>query len=125
MTENEISKEIVDCAYKLHVSAGAGMLEHVYQSCMVHLLQKRGLRVEVEKPVTFTFDGFQIERAFRIDILVENKVVIEIKSTSGINETHVAQALTYLRCSRLKLAIILNFGAPIMKEGMRRVVNNL
>ena len=125
MTENEISKEIVDCAYKLHVETGPGMLENVYKTCLVHLLKKKGLSIEVEKPVQFEFDGLKFEHAFRLDIVVEDKVIIEVKSVSAINETYVAQTITYLKFSKKKLGLILNFGAPIMKEGIRRVVNKL
>ena len=123
MTENEIATIVVDCAVKLHKQAGPGMLERVYHTCITHLLKKRGLNVEVEKWIAFEFEDLKFEHAYRIDILVEGKVVVEVKSVASITDSHVSQTLTYLRCSKTKLGLILNFGAPTMKTGLRRVID--
>ena len=123
MKENEIATIIVDCAVKLHRQAGPGMLERVYHSCLSHLLRKRGLTVEEEKWIAFEFEDLKFERAYRIDILVESKVVVEIKSVAAITESHVSQTITYLRCTKTKLGLILNFGAPTMKAGLKRVID--
>lgn len=123
MTENEIAEIIVDCAYSLHVKAGPGMLERVYHTCLTHKLKKCGLKVEEEKWVPFEFEDLRFEKAYRLDLFVEGKVVVEIKSASAITDSHVAQTLTYLRCTHSKLGLILNFGAPTMKAGLKRVID--
>jgi GxxExxY protein len=125
MKENDIAKIVVDCAYQLHVQTGPGMLERVYQTCLAHLLRKQGLKVELEKSIPFVFDGVELDSAFRLDLLVEDKVIIEVKSVSAINETHIAQTITYLKFSKKKLGLVINFNAPLIKEGIRRVVNQL
>jgi GxxExxY protein len=125
MSENQIAQIIVDAAFELHKRTGAGMLERIYKDCLAHLLVKRGLSVEKEKNVPFHFDGIDFNCAYRLDLLVNDKVIVEIKSTDSISDIHVAQLITYLRLSEKKLGLIINFNSPLIKSGIRRVVNGL
>ena len=125
MTENEISYKILDAAFKVHSALGPGLLESSYQAVLVFELKKMGLYVEKEKPLPLIYEDVHLEIGYRIDILVENKVIIEIKSVEALNDIHLAQVLTYLKLSECKLGLLLNFNVKSMKQGIRRVVNNL
>ena len=125
MTENEISKIIVEEAIYIHKSVGPGMLESAYVHCLAYRLIKRGLSVKSEVPVPLVFEQVKLECGYRADIVVENLVVIEIKSVEILAPVHLAQTLTYLRFLHLKLALLLNFNSLLMKDGIKRVVNNL
>jgi GxxExxY protein len=125
MTENEISKIIVEEAIHIHRSVGPGMLESVYVHCLYHRLIKRGLKVKKEVPVPVVFEQVKLECGYRVDIIVEDKVLIEAKSIEAIAPIHSSQTLTYLRFLGLKLGMLLNFNCVLMKDGIRRVVNNL
>lgn len=125
MTENEISKIIVEEAIHIHRSIGPGMLESAYVHCIGYRLIKGGLFVRKEVPIPLIFEEVKLECGYRADLVIENKVVIEVKSIDAIAPIHLAQALTYLRFLNLKLGIVLNFNSVLMREGIKLVVNNL
>ena len=125
MTENEISKIVVEEAIYIHRSIGRGMLESVYVHCLACRLVKRGLHVKTEVPVPLIFEEVKLECGYRADLVIENKVVNEVKSIEAIAPIHLAQTLTYLRFLNLKLGMVLNFNSLLMKDGIKRVVNNL
>ena len=125
MTENEISAIVVDVCYKIHVKLGPGLLESVYESILYHELIKRGLSVERQKQLPVLWDGIQLDIGFRSDLIVENKVILEIKSIEQITDVHAKQVLTYLKITKMKLGLLINFNVPIIKLGIKRVVSNL
>ncbi len=125
MTENEISYKILNAAYKVHTALGPGLLESSYQAVLVYELKKAGLYVEKEKSLPLIYEDVNLEVGYRIDIFVENKVIIEVKSVEALNDIHLAQVLTYLKLSDCKLGLLLNFNVTSMKLGIKRVVNNL
>jgi GxxExxY protein len=125
MTENEIGDVIVDAAFKVHSALGAGLLESAYEACLSHELLKRNLTVARQVPCPIFYDGERIDAAFRLDLLVQEKVVVEVKAVEKLLPVHMAQVLTYLKLGKLKLGYLLNFNVPRMKEGTKRVVNGL
>lgn len=125
MSENELARIIVDAAVKVHKYLGPGLLEKTYQECMFYELLSRGLRVEKEIYLPIVYYDTVIEHAFRIDLLVERKVVIETKSVAALAGIHMAQTLTYLRLGGYKLGLLMNFNVELMKQGIKRVVNGL
>jgi GxxExxY protein len=125
MTENEIAKIIVDTAYRIHSKLGPGLLETVYEVILANALQKRGLKAERQVPIPIQFDGIKFDEGFRADLIVENKVIVELKSTESTLPVHKKQLLTYLKLTDIKLGLLLNFGTRLMKDGISRVVNNL
>jgi len=125
MTENEIGKIVVDAAVSVHRELGPGLLETVYEVILAHELQERGLRVKRQVPVPIEYRGVLFEEAFRADIVVEDKVILELKSVETVSNAHKKQLLTYLRLTGLKLGFLLNFGQALMKHGITRTVNRL
>jgi GxxExxY protein len=125
MNENEISYGILDAAYAVHSALGPGLLESSYQAALAFELQQAGFKVEKEKPLPLVYKEVHLEVGYRIDLLVESKVIIEIKSVEALNDIHLAQVLTYLKLSGCKLGLLLNFNVKSMKLGIKRVVNNL
>jgi GxxExxY protein len=125
MTENEISKIIVDCALKVHRNLGPGLLESAYEECLFYELGKRNLKVEKQKPLPLIYEEVKLNVGYRIDLLVEHKVIIELKSVESLTDVHLAQVLTYLKLSECKLGLLINFNVALIKHGIRRVVNNL
>lgn len=125
MTENEIAKLVLDAAYKVHSHLGPGLLESVYEGALVVELMKAGLTVERQVPFRATYDGVDLEFGFRADIIVERKVLLEIKSVEVVPKVAYKIVLTYLRMTGLELGILLNFGEEYLKDGIKRVVNNL
>jgi GxxExxY protein len=123
MSEGELMSVILEEAIHVHKELGPEMLESVYKICLVYRLQKRGLHVQVEKAIPVIFEEIKMECGYRADIIVEDKIVVETKSIDGIAPLHIAQVLTYLRCLKLHLGIILNFNNVLLKDGIRRVVN--
>jgi GxxExxY protein len=121
---DEITGQVVDAAFKLHTRLGPGLLESVYELVLARELERRGLTVERQKPVSFEFDGLRFDDAFRIDLLIEGCVVVELKSVETLAPVHSKQILTYLRLLNLPVGLLINFGAATMKEGLHRVVNN-
>jgi GxxExxY protein len=125
MNENEISKIIVDCCFKIHTALGPGLLESVYEEVLSHELIKRGLNIERQKGIPVVYENLKMELGFRADIIVENKVIIELKSIDAIAPVHSKQLLTYLKLSGLKLGLLVNFNEALIKDGIKRIVNNL
>ncbi|MUG96793.1 GxxExxY protein [Scytonema sp. UIC 10036] len=125
MTENEIAREIVDAAYKVHTTLGPGLLESVYEAVMYYELQKRGLFVLKQQPIPVVYEDVKLEEGFRADLIIEGKVIVELKSVETIHPVHKKQLLTYLRLTNNKLGLLINFGALLIKDGISRVVNNL
>jgi GxxExxY protein len=122
---DDITGAIVDTAMKIHIDLGPGLLESVYEMVLAKSLQKRGYTVERQKPITFEYDGILFEEGFRVDLLVENQVIIELKSVEKLNPVHSKQLLTYMRLMNLPVGFLMNFGAATLKEGLHRVVNSL
>lgn len=125
MTENEIAKIIVDAAFHLHKRLGPGLLETVYEVVLAKMLQIRGLKVERQVRVAIVFDGIKFDEGFRADLIVEDKVIVELKSVETIAPVHKKQLLTYLRLTDNKLGLLINFGSELIRDGISRVVNNL
>jgi len=125
LTENELSKIIVDCALKVHKELGPGLLESTYEACLLFELQSTGLKVEQQKVLPVIYKDVKLDCGYRLDLLVENKVVIEIKSVESLNEVHMAQIITYLKLSGCRLGFLINFNVVLIKQDIRRVVNNL
>ena len=125
MTENEIAKEIVDAAFKIHTSLGPGLLESVYESVLAYELGKRGMRVERQKPLPVIYEEVRLEEGFRADLVVSDKVIVELKSVEEIAPVHKKQLLTYLRLADKRLGLLINFGEARIKDGITRIVNNL
>lgn len=123
MAENEIGKIIVDCAVRLHMELGPGLLETVYEVLLVHLLAEAGLKVERQVPIPIQFRGIRFDEGFRADIVVEDKVILELKSVECVSKAHKKQVLTYLKLTDKKLGYLLNFGEGMMKDGISRVLN--
>lgn len=125
MTENEIAKVIVDAAYTVHVALGPGLLESVYHQALVYEIKKRGLLTEIEVPISIVYDDVKLGEGFRADIIVEKKVIVELKSVERVVPVHKKQLLTYLKLADKRLGLLVNFGAPLIKHGITRVVNGL
>ena len=125
MTENEIGKLVVDSAVTVHRELGPGLLETVYEVILAHELRQRGLRVERQVPISIESRGIKFDEAFRADIVVEGKVILELKSVEQVTRVHQKQLLTYLRLTGYKLGFLLNFGEALMKKGITRAVNGL
>jgi len=125
VTENEIGKLVVDAALAVHRELGPGLLETVYEVVLAHELRKRGLRVERQVPVPIELRGIKFDEAFRADIVIDEKVVLELKSVEQVTPIHKKQLQTYLRLSGYKLGFLLNFGDALMKKGITRAVNGL
>ena len=125
MSENEISGIIVDSAIEVHRHLGSGLLESVYERCLSFELKERGLQVYCQVPIEVIYKNISMGMGYRLDLLVENKVIIELKCVEYINDIHLPQVLTYLKITNNKLALILNFKADLMKYGIKRVANKL
>ena len=125
MTENEIGKVILDCAFEVHKELGPGLLESTYRSCLSHEITSKGLFVEIEKPLPVIYKNIKLDTGYRVDILVEGRVILELKSVKELKEIHLAQLLTYLKLADKKLGYLINFNVKLLKQGIRRVVNKL
>lgn len=123
MTENQIANKIIGCAIEVHKGLGPGLLESAYQECLFYKLKKEGLYVEKQKPMPLSFEDVNLEVGYRIDILVEHKIVIELKSVEALNDIHLTQTLTYLKLGDFKLGLLINFNVALLKHGIRRVIN--
>ncbi len=123
MNENEISKIVVDAGLKVHRTLGPGLLESAYEACLYHELCSRHLQVEKQKPLPLIYEGVILKAGYRIDLLVENKLIIEIKSADSLHPLHEAQLLTYLKVSNCKLGLLMNFNTVLFKDGVRRYIN--
>ena len=123
--ENEIAKNILDKAFLIHWELGPGLLESVYQKVLLYELKKLGFKVESEVFIPFKWDEIHFENGFRADLIVEGKVIIEIKSVQVIAPVHLKQVMTYLKLTKLKLGLLLNFNEALLKDGIKRIVNGL
>ena len=125
MTENEISKIVFESALKVHKILGPGLLESAYEECLFYELKKSNLKVEKQKTLPLVYEEVMLDVGYRIDIIIEDKFIVEIKSVESLNDVHLAQLLTYLKLSDCKLGLLINFNVKLLKEGVRRVVNGI
>ncbi len=123
MTENEIAYQVIGAALEVHKTLGPGLLESAYQESLAYKLRQLNFDVIKEKPMPLVFEEVKLEVGYRIDLLVENKVVIEIKSVDALNDVHLAQILTYLKLGNYKLGLLINFNVVLLKQGIKRVIN--
>ena len=123
MTENEIAKQILDAAFVVHTNLGPGVFESVYEVLVAHELSKKGLKVERQKPMSIVYDGITFDEAFRSDLIVEGKVIVELKSIQALSPVYAKQVLTQLRLTGLKLGLLINFGEAHPKNGIKRIIN--
>jgi GxxExxY protein len=123
MVENEISEKIIGCAIEVHRSLGPGLLESAYLECLYYELQNAGLLVEKQKPLPLVYKKVKLDAGYRLDLIVEKKVIIEIKSVDCLNDVHVAQVLTYLKLSGCKVGLLMNFNVLRVTDGLKRLVN--
>jgi GxxExxY protein len=125
MPVNEITAGIVDASFKIHQSLGPGLLESVYEEILAYELAQRGLGVERQKPISITYEGLTFAEPFRADIVVNQSVLIELKSVESLQPIHTKQTLTYIRLAGLKVGLLINFNVPLIKDGIRRIVSGL
>lgn len=123
MTENEISKKIIGAAIEVHKQLGPGLLESSYEVCLAHELEEQGLKVQTQVALPVVYKEVKLNAGYRIDILVENKVIIEIKSVDALADIHTAQLLTYLKLKELKLGLLINFNSVKVVDGVKRIIN--
>ena len=125
MTENEIATQVVDAAYKVHTELGPGLYEIVYEVTLAHELKKRGLTVQRQVPIPIEYDSIKFDEGFKADVIVEDKVILELKSVEQLAKVHKKQLLTYLRLADKRLGLLINFGEALIKDGIVRIVNGL
>jgi len=125
MNENEIAKEIIDSCYKIHTTLGPGLLESVYEAVLAYELEKRGFAINRQQSLPVIYESVKLNEGFRADIIVGDKVIVELKSVETLTPVHKKQLLTYLRLSDKKLGLLVNFGSAMIKDGITRVVNGL
>jgi GxxExxY protein len=125
ITLDDITAAIVDAAYRLHKGLGPGLLETVYEVILARELERRGFRAARQEPLSFDYDGLHFRDCLRVDLLVESRVVVEIKSVERLHPVHPMQLLTYLRLMNLRVGLLINFGAPTLRQGLQRIVNEL
>jgi GxxExxY protein len=118
----EITSEVIDCIFKVHKTLGPGLLESAYESCLMYEIKKRGLKAIKQKQLPLIYDGIKLDAGYRIDILVEDKLIIEIKASESLTDVHLAQVITYLKLSKNKLGLLVNFNVTLIKNGIKRVV---
>jgi GxxExxY protein len=121
MERDQITHEIIDSAYKVHTKLGPGLLESAYRTCLAYELRKKGLKVEEEKPLPIIYEKIKLECGYRLGMLVENEVIVELKTVNAFNDVHLAQLLTYLRFSQKHTGLLLNFYVKSLKDGIKRV----
>ena len=124
MEINDVTGQIIDAAMKVHTALGPGLLESAYQACLAHELRKRGLVVQTQLVLPIEYDGTKLDAGYRIDLLVENCVIVELKAVETMNPIFEAQILSYLKLSKLEVGLLINFHVPRLKDGLKRIVNN-
>jgi len=124
LTDYELTQKVIGCAMKVHTGLGPGLLESAYQECLCFELLKAGLFVEKQKPMPLVYSQVKLDCGYRVDIMVERRLILEIKSVEALSDIHLAQVLTYLRLANCRLALLMNFNVLHLREGIRRVVNN-
>jgi GxxExxY protein len=117
-----LAKVVVDGAYKVHSSLGPGLLESVYETCLAHELRKRGIAIETQVAIPVVYDGIRLEAGLRVDLLIDRKLILEIKAVEEMNRLYKAQVLTYLKLTELRLALLINFNVPLIKNGIERII---
>src|SRR3954447_10324080 len=125
VSENEIAKRVLDAAFKVHTALGPGLLESVYEVILAHELRKTGLTAERQQPIAITYDGLKFDEGFRADLLVDNLVIVELKSVQALSSVHAKQVLTQLRLANRRLGLLIHFGEEHLKNGIKRIVNGL
>jgi len=125
MELNEISAQVIDAAMKVHSALGPGLLENVYEACLKYELEKRGLKVQQQVGLPVVYDGVKIDLGYRLDLLVENEIVVELKTVDKLTAVHEAQLLSYLKLSTKKIGLLINFNVAHLKNGIKRMVNEL
>ncbi len=123
MKENEIANKVIGLGLEIHKELGPGLLESAYKECMYYKIRESGLFVEKEKPMPLVYEGVKLDCGYRIDLLVEKKLVIEIKSVEALNDIHLAHTLTYLKLGNYILGLLINFNVILLKDGIKRVIN--
>lgn len=123
MEINQLTELILKCSYSVHSALGPGLLESAYEACLYYELQQHGITVEKQKALPLLYKNVRLDAGYRIDLLVENRVVVEIKSIEAFTDVHIAQVLTYLKLSGCKIGLLLNFNVPSLKNGIRRLAN--
>ena len=123
MEENELANKVIGLGLEIHKELGPGLLESAYKECMYYKIRESGLFVEKEKPMPLVFEGVKLDCGYRIDLLVERKLVIEIKRVEALNDIHLAQTLTYLKLGNYKLGLLIDFNIILLKDGIKRVIN--
>lgn len=124
MKLDQLTHEILNSAFKVHSKLGPGLLESAYRTCLVYELKKKGFFIEEEKPLPLIYDDLKMEYGYRIDILVEHSIVVELKTVESLNDVHVAQVLTYLKLSENKVGLLINFYTKSLKDGIKRIILN-
>ncbi|RUA23933.1 MAG: GxxExxY protein [Bacteroidetes bacterium] len=122
MELNELTSKILECAYKVHTALGPGLLESAYEECLYYELQQSGLKVEKQKALPLVYHDVKLDAGYRLDLLVENRVIVEIKSVEALNDVHIAQVLTYLKLSKCKVGLLMNFNVKSLKHGIKRLI---
>jgi GxxExxY protein len=125
MTENELANKVIGFSIDVHKALGPGLLENAYKECLYYKINEAGILVEKEKPMPLIFEAVKLECGYRIDLLVESKLVVELKSVEALNDIHLAQTLTYMKLGDYKLGLLINFNVVLLKNGIKRVVNGL
>ena len=125
MTENQLSEKIIGCAIQVHKSLGPGLLESAYEECLFYELKQLGLFVEKHKPLPLIYKDVKLDIGYRLDLLVEKKVIVELKSVEALNDVHIAQMITYLKLSGCKLGLLIYFNVLRLVDGLKRIANNL
>jgi len=125
MTENAIAKEVVDAAFRIHTTLGPGLLESVYETVLAYELDRKGLRIVRQQPIPVVYESVRIDAGFRADLIVEDKVIVEVKSIELLAPVHKKQLLTYLRLADKRLGLLINFQVALIKDGITRIVNGL
>lgn len=123
MHENLLSYKIINAALRVHKSLGPGLLESAYENCLAHMLLKDGYLVEKQKPMPLVYENVKLEAGYRVDLLINKKIIVEVKAVDAINEVHIAQVITYLKLSGCNLGLLINFNAVPLKTGIRRIIH--
>ena len=123
MSENELAKIVLNSAFKVHQALGPGLLESTYEECLYYELRKAGINVEKQKALPLIYEEVRLDAGYRIDLLINNKLIIEIKAVDSLNDIHMAQIVTYLKLSGCKLGLLINFNTVLLKNGIKRVIN--
>ena len=123
MEDNELTGKVIECAIKVHKVLGPGLLESAYKECLGYEIHKSGLLVEKEKPLPLIYEEVKLDCGYRLDLLIEKRVIVEVKSVEALNEIHMAQILTYLKLNKTRIGLLMNFNVVKMVDGIKRVVN--